>query len=234
MRLFGARPEPGGDPSADARRRLVETVERDVRLWGTGDGGHELDPRVVAALAKVPRERFLPDGSLERAYRNRALPIGQGQTISQPLVVALMTHHLRLEPGARVLEVGTGSGYQAAILAELAQQVVTVEVLDELAAAARARLEALGYRNIVFRVGDGAAGAPDLAPFDGILVTAAARAVPSSLLDQLKPGGRMVIPVGGFPESQNLLLLTKDERGEVSERVLFPVAFVPLTGGRES
>ncbi len=235
MKLFGTRPDPAGDPVAEARQRLIEAVERDVSVWGEGGGGHELDPRVKAALGKVPRERFVPGVAPERAYLNRALPIGHGQTISQPLVVALMTHHLRLEPTSRALEVGTGSGYQAAILAELAQEVVTIEVLAPLAEAARAVLDELGYRNIVFRVGDGAAGAPDLAPFDAILVAAAARAIPSALVDQLKPGGRMVIPVGGFPDAQDLLLLTKGDDGRVSERVLFPVAFVPLTGGgRES
>lgn len=231
MRLFGAGPDPAGDPIADARQRLVDAVERDVRAWGTGDGGHELDPRVRAALAKVPRERFVPGADPQRAYLNRALPIGHGQTISQPLVVALMTHHLHLAPGSRVLEVGTGSGYQTAILAELAQEVVTIEVLPSLAEAARAILDQLGYRNIVFRVGDGSAGAPDLTPFDGILVTAAAREVPSTLIDQLTPRGRMVIPVGGFATAQDLILLAKNEDGRVSERVLFPVAFVPLTGG---
>jgi protein-L-isoaspartate(D-aspartate) O-methyltransferase len=220
------------DPYLKQRQELLRVIEGEVRRFGTGDGGHELDPRVKQALLAVPRERFVPEQDAARAFVNRPLPIGHGQTISQPLIVALMTHHLHLQPEHRVLEVGTGSGYQAAVLAELAAEVVTVEVVEDLARVARERLDDLGYRNIVFRVGDGAQGAPDLAPFAGILVTAAASEIPVPLVDQLAPGGRMVIPLGrSFPDSQDLVLVEKAEDGAVSERWLFPVAFVPLTGG---
>jgi protein-L-isoaspartate(D-aspartate) O-methyltransferase len=219
------------DPHHRQRQELLAVVEGEVRRFGTGDGGQELDPQVRAALLAVRREHFVPERDVARAFLNRPLPIGHGQTISQPLIVALMTHHLHLEPHHRVLEVGTGSGYQAAVLAELASEVVTVEVVEDLARIARARLEELGYRNIVFRIGDGSQGAPDLAPFDGILVTAAAASIPGPLLDQLAPGGRMVIPLGTYPETQDLVLIEKSAEGAISERWLFPVAFVPLTGG---
>ena len=215
---------------ASAQRALLETIEREVALFGTGEGERRLDPRVSEALARVPRERFVPADLAARAYDNRPLPIGHGQTISQPLIVAVMTHLLRLRPDARVLEVGTGSGYQTAILAELAKEVVTIEVVEELAAEARRRLEALGYRNIEYRVGDGAAGCPERAPFDGIIVTAAGPEIPPALIEQLAPGGRLVIPIGPDPLSQHLVLVEKDAQGQVSRRRLFPVAFVPLTG----
>lgn len=220
------------DPLEKARRALADTVEREVGVYGAGDGTHELDPKIKAALIRVPRERFVPEHLEDRAFDNRPLPIGHDQTISQPLVVALMTQHLRLSPDSRVLEVGTGSGYQAAMLAEFAKEVVTLEIVEELAEQARKRLEAAGYHNVVCRTGDGATGAPDLAPFDGILVTAAAKDVPAALVEQLAPGGRMVIPVGRMPVGQELLLIDKDQDGKVHERTLFPVAFVPLTGDR--
>jgi protein-L-isoaspartate(D-aspartate) O-methyltransferase len=217
-------------PIPAARRRLLETIGQEVALFGTGDGAHRLDPRVMDALARVPREQFVPADLAARAYDNRPLPIGHGQTISQPLIVAVMTHLLRLRPDARVLEVGTGSGYQTAILAELAGEVVTIEVVADLAATAAARLRALGHDNVEFHSGDGAAGCPERAPFDAIMVTAAGRSVPPALVDQLAPGGRMVIPLGGDPLAQDLFLLEKDQAGGVRQRRLFPVAFVPLTG----
>jgi protein-L-isoaspartate(D-aspartate) O-methyltransferase len=225
--------EPGAsrDTTLATRRALVETIEREVRWSGIGDGSERLDRRVVAALLAVQRERFVPPDLAAQAYDNRPLPIGHGQTISQPLVVALMTHLLHLKPQARVLEVGTGSGYQTAILAELAAQLVTIEVVADLAAEARARLEAAGYTNIAFEIGDGGRGCPARAPFDGIIVTAAARAIPPALIAQLAPGGRLVIPRGGGPLSQELMLVEKDQAGQSRERALFPVAFVPLTGG---
>ncbi|HEX6112979.1 MAG TPA: protein-L-isoaspartate(D-aspartate) O-methyltransferase [Geminicoccaceae bacterium] len=215
--------------AASAHRALLDALEREVALFGTGDGERRLDRRVLEALAKVPREQFVPAELAARAYDNRPLPIGHGQTISQPLIVAVMTHLLRLRPEARVLEVGTGSGYQTAILAELAKKVVTIEVVEELAAGARSKLDALGYRNIEYRTADGAAGCPERAPFDGIIVTAAAQTIPPALIGQLAPGGRLVIPIGGDPLSQELVLVEKDARGVVRERPLFPVAFVPLT-----
>lgn len=223
-----------------ARHALVETLDQEIARLGADGDTHALDPRVRQALLKVPREHFVPEHQRAQAYDNRPLPIGHDQTISQPFVVAVMTHHLRLAADARVLEVGTGSGYQTALLAELASEVVTIEVVEPLAARARDLLERLGYPNVVFRTGDGAAGAPELAPFDGIVVTAAARSVPKTLVEQLAPGGRMVIPAEEAGSSnffmkrlshgQDLLLVEKDATGEVSRRALFPVAFVPLTG----
>jgi protein-L-isoaspartate(D-aspartate) O-methyltransferase len=222
------RPPDDADEVVAARRALLETIAQEIRWTGTGDGSHELDPKVRDAIAKVPREPFVPPDLAAHAHDNRPLPIGYGQTISQPLIVAVMTHLLRLEPSSRVLEVGTGSGYQTAILAEIAAEVVTVEVVEALAAGARARLQAMGYRNIAFRIGDGAAGCTEGAPFDAILVAAAAPSIPPALLDQLRPGGRLVIPLGRDPLSQELVLVEKDAAGKSRERSLFPVAFVPL------
>jgi protein-L-isoaspartate(D-aspartate) O-methyltransferase len=215
---------------AAAHRELLETIEHEVALFGTGEGEHRLDSRVIDALAKVERTQFVPADLAARAYDNRPLPIGHGQTISQPLIVAVMTHLLHLGPDARVLEVGTGSGYQTAILAELAGEVVTVETVADLAASAAAKLRAMGYGNVEFRTGDGAAGCPERAPFDAVIVTAAAREVPHALIDQLAPGGRMVIPIGADPLAQELFLIDKDPGGDVHRRRLFPMAFVPLTG----
>jgi protein-L-isoaspartate(D-aspartate) O-methyltransferase len=215
---------------AKARARLVETIEHEVRIYGLGDGTRQLDPRVRAAMMKVPRERFISAGSAAAAYDNRPLPIGHRQTISQPLIVAAMTQLLHIGPGAHVLEVGTGSGYQTAVLAELASQVSTIEIVEPLAADAKQVLGELGYGNIAFRCGDGAAGWPEQAPFDGIIVTAAAREIPPALIDQLKRGGRLVIPVGPDAMGQDLLLVEKDSAGKLHERRLFSVAFVPLTG----
>ena len=223
-----ARRERG--ETAAAHQVLLDVLEREVALFGSGDGERQLDPRVLKALAKVPREQFVPTHLSMRAYDNLPLPIGHGQTISQPLIVAVMTHLLRLLPEARVLEVGTGSGYQTAILAELAREVVTIEVVQDLAAAAQSKLEALGYGNILYRHGDGAGGCRERAPFDGIMVTAAAPTVPPALVEQLAPGGRLVIPIGRDSLSQDLVLIQKDAQGEVRQRRLFPVAFVPLTG----
>jgi protein-L-isoaspartate(D-aspartate) O-methyltransferase len=225
--------DQSGEPTS-AHRALLDTIEREVALFGTGEGEPNLDPRVIQALAKVPRDQFVPAHLAARAYDNRPLPIGHGQTISQPLIVAVMTHLLRLGPQARALEVGTGSGYQTAILAELAKEVVTIEVVEALAASAAAKLRALGYDNVECRTGDGAAGCPERAPFDGIMVTAAARAIPPALIDQLAPGGRLVIPIGGDPLTQNLFVVEKDREGCAHQRRLFPVAFVPLTGARIS
>jgi protein-L-isoaspartate(D-aspartate) O-methyltransferase len=230
--MAGAPFDPG--PSRPAARALLETIEREVRTYGLGDGTRRLDPRVVDAMAKVPRERFVPAESAAAAYDNRPLPIGHRQTISQPLIVAAMTQLLHVEAGAHVLEVGTGSGYQTAVLAELAGAVSTIEIVPPLAAGARAILGELGYDNIAFRCGDGAAGWPERAPFDGIIVTAAAPEIPQALVDQLKPGGRLVIPVGPDPCGQELLLVEQDAKDRVRERRLFAVAFVPLTGDAQA
>jgi len=191
-----------------------------------------MSPAVRKALAKVERHRLVPPGEVSRAYRNHPLPIGSGQTISQPYIVALSTDLLGAKPGDVVLEVGTGSGYQAAVLAEIVARVYSIEIVPALGNEARKRLEELGYGNIEVRIGDGYAGWPDKAPFDGILVTAAAPRVPQALVDQLKPGGRLVIPVGGSGETQYLKLLTKRADGGVDEKRVLPVRFVPLVPGK--
>jgi protein-L-isoaspartate(D-aspartate) O-methyltransferase len=194
-----------------------------------------VDERVLAAMARVPRHLFV-EPSLERyAYEDRPLSIGAGQTISQPYIVALMTQLLQVRPSHRILEVGTGSGYQAAVLAELAAEVYTIEIVPSLAEAARARLETLGYRNVHVRQGDGYEGWPEFAPFDGVLVTAGAPQIPPPLIDQLREGGRMAIPVGMAGGTQDLTLGEK-HGGRFRTRSIAPVLFVPLTGkgGRQN
>jgi len=191
-----------------------------------------MSPAVRNALGKVERHRLVPPGEASRAYRNHPLPIGNGQTISQPYIVALSTDLLGVDKSSVVLEVGTGSGYQAAVLAEVVSRVYSIELIEPLGRAARKRLEELGYGNIEVRIGDGYAGWPERAPFDGILVTAAAPRVPQALVDQLKPGGRMVIPVGGEGEIQYLKLLTKRADGGLDEKRVLPVRFVPLVPGK--
>ena len=183
-------------------------------------------------MQAVRRERFLPPAQRAYAGEDAPLPIGCDQTISQPSLVGYMTEQLQLDAQDRVLEIGTGSGFQTAILAELAKEVFTVERIRALADAARTRLVGLGYRNIFFRVGDGAEGWPEAAPFDRIMVTAAAEKLPPALVAQLKPGGRLVVPVGNTPENQVLQLITKDAAGAVQQRELFAVRFVPLITGR--
>jgi protein-L-isoaspartate(D-aspartate) O-methyltransferase len=186
------------------------------------------DPAVLAAMRTVPRHRFVPPDQASAAYDDRALPIGFGQTISQPYVVAYMTQALQLAPAHRVLEVGTGSGYQSAILGQIVKDVQTIEIVPELATRARALLAELGYSNIHVRSGDAYAGLPELAPFDRIIVTAAPDHVPQPLIDQLAVGGRMIVPVGG--SRQQLVLVTKDADEIHSDRLL-DVVFVPLTRG---
>ena len=200
---------------------------RDLRMIGR----REFDPRVIQVMERTPRHEFVPEALRDLAYANRPLPIGYGQTISQPYVVAWMTDALALKPGDRVLEVGTGSGYQAAVLAGLVERVFTIEIIRRLGEAAAARLARLGYDKVEVRVGDGYFGWPDQAPFDAIIVTAAATHVSPHLVQQLKPGGRMILPVGPQFEVQYLTLVDKDSEGRVSLRQTLPVAFVPLTGG---
>jgi protein-L-isoaspartate(D-aspartate) O-methyltransferase len=185
------------------------------------------DPRVLAAMGKVPRHRFVPDNLRSLAYEDHPLPIGSGQTISQPYIVALMTQWAEVKPGDKVLEVGTGSGYQAAVLAELSDRVFSIELLPDLAEAARTHLRDLGYGRVQVRSGDGYQGWPEEAPFDAILVTASAPEVPPALKQQLKEGGRLVIPVGPPGSVQELLLLRK-VKGELQEEQRVPVLFVPL------
>ena len=184
-------------------------------------------------MANVPRHEFVPQWEQPYSYENRPLSIGQGQTISQPYIVAAMTQMLRPRPEMRVLEIGTGCGYQAAVLAKVVAEVWSVERVPELAEAAAARLERLGYDNVHVKIGDGALGWPEHAPFDGILVTAAASEIPAALIDQLAPGGRMAIPVGVGRYEQALTLVTRSKDGEVSERRGLPVAFVPLITGKK-
>ena len=213
---------------SDRCRRLLQQIEAEAADVGRWYGRQSLDPRVLDAIARVPREAFVPLDEEPHAYANVPLPIGYGQTISQPFIVAVMTDLLR--PGADhiVLEVGTGSGYQAAILGELVKQVYSIEVVEALAEQARARLAHLGCSNVEVRYGDGYEGWPEHAPFDGIIVTAAAPCVPPPLIEQLKQGGRMVIPVDEGLEGQYLVLIEKHASGEVTSRNMLPVAFVPL------
>lgn len=186
------------------------------------------DPRVLAAMREVPRHLFVDLSQRGRAYDDQPLPIGHNQTVSQPYIVALMSELLDLQPGDRVLEIGTGSGYQSAVLGKLARRVYSIEILPDLAHAAAARLKELGYSNVTVKEGDGYRGWPEEAPFDAIIVTAAPERIPEPLLEQLAPGGRMVIPVGGF--FQELKVFSKDKDGKVSEKDILPVRFVPMTG----
>src|SRR5262245_7645053 len=183
-------------------------------------------------MRKVPRHAFVGDGERAHAYEDHPLPIGGSQTISQPYIVALMTELLALPPRARVLEIGTGSGYQSAVLSEIADEVYSIEILPDLAKAAGDKLTELGFKNVTVRAGDGYRGWPEHAPFDGIIVTAAPQKIPEPLVEQLAPGGRMVIPVGGF--FQELKVFTREKDGTISEKVIIPVRFVPMTGEIEN
>ncbi|MGD2074552.1 MAG: protein-L-isoaspartate(D-aspartate) O-methyltransferase [Gammaproteobacteria bacterium] len=216
---------------ARERARMVDTIVEHVRETSDYLGRGKLDPKVIEAMSTVPRHQFVPARLRERAYDNRPLPIGHSQTISQPYIVAIMTDLLGLDPNDQVLEIGTGSGYQAAILASLVDEVYTIEIIEPLGESARQRLRRLGFDGVHVRIGDGYYGWPEHAPFDAIVVTAAASHIPPPLIEQLKPGGRMVIPVGSHFMTQQLLLVTKSEEGQVRTRQLLPVAFVPLTGG---
>ena len=187
------------------------------------------DERVLAAMSKVPREEFVPVSMRAQSYADSALPIGHDQTISQPFIVAYMTEQLRLQPTDRVLEIGTGSGYQAAVLAELVAEVYTIEIIEPLAKNAEATLEHLGYKNVHVKVGDGYQGWPDVAPFGAVIVTCAPDKVPQPLTQQLKEGGRMIIPVGSGIMDQQLYLLEK-KNGELAQRAILPVRFVPMAG----
>jgi len=227
---FAVPAAPAADEYAARRKELIEDIAALARTTSAETGRPAFDSRVMAVMGTVPRHSFVPAGELRAAYRNRPLPIGYGQTISQPYIVALMTDLMNLKPHHVVLEIGTGSGYQAAILAELAQTVCTIEIVEPLAREAAERLRTLGYTKVRTRVGDGYHGWEDCGPFDAIIVTAAASHVPPPLVRQLKAGGRMVIPVGPPFLAQQLMLVEKREDGTILTRQILPVAFVPLTG----
>ena len=212
------------------RSRMLGEIERHAVAMVQGGGRPWISREVMAAIARVPRHEFVPAEQRRHAYDNRPLPIGYGQTISQPYIVALMTDLARPEPGHKVLEIGTGSGYQAAVLAELVDRVYSIEIVEPLGKQATKRLRVLGYDNIETRIGDGYYGWKEHAPFDSIVVTAAANSVPPPLIAQLKPGGRMVIPVGTGFFTQTLMLVRKDAAGRVRSTQILPVRFVPLTG----
>ncbi len=215
---------PAADPYAALRERMVrEQIEaRDVR-----------DPGVLRAMRSTPRHLFVPGEMRSMAYLDQPLPIGSGQTISQPYIVAIMTELLQVSRAHAVLEIGTGSGYQAAVLSPLAGRVYTIEIVPELAARSTALLKELGCSNVTVRLGDGYLGWPEQAPFDRIMLTAAPGEIPKALLDQLKPGGRLVAPVGSTPFNQELVVVEKAADGKLRRRTVFPVRFVPMVRGKQ-
>ena len=219
------------DTYADARQKMVKEINADVQQTSLYLDKEALDPRVMTAMATVPRHEFVPWAQKSYAYQNRPLPIGHGQTISQPYIVAIMTDLLKPKPGDRVLEVGTGSGYQAAILSALVKEVYSIEIIKALGEKAATRFKELHYNNVHSRIGDGYYGWEEAAPFDGIVVTAAASHVPPPLIKQLKPGGRIIIPVGSTFLVQQLVVVEKHQDGTIISRQILPVRFVPLTGG---
>lgn len=223
-----------GESDHDFARRLMVA---EIRAMGYETGGYQfaapISEQVLAVMARVPRHRFVTRDAVSSAYYNQPLPIGYGQTISQPYIVALMTDLLALDGQKRVLEIGTGSGYQTAILAELAGRVYSVEIIAPLAERAAGVLHEQGYANIELRAGDGSSGWPERAPFDAIIVTAAAEHVPQTLYGQLGPGGRMIIPLGGH-FGQDLIMFTRNADGSLERKNILPVRFVPLTGGKNS
>ena len=214
--------------SRNGTDRMIATIEKEVEYTRHMIGRDKLSPLVMDAMATVPREAFVPANLKSRAFDNGPLPIGHGQTISQPYIVALMTDLLELRPEHTVLEVGTGSGYQSAILSQLCKTVYSMEVIGELNHDAAEHLAQLGYDNVITCTGNGYEGWPEHAPYDGIIVTAAAPYIPEALIDQLRPGGRMVIPLGAPYSYQELALINKDEQGNVEKRSVLGVAFVPL------
>ncbi len=207
----------------EERARMVQTqmVQRTPKIR---------DNAVLEAMRQVPRHLFVPWSLKRLAHEDHPLPIGHGQTVSQPYIVALMTEALQMKPGAKVLEIGTGSGYQAAVLSELTPKVFTMEIINALGTEAKKRLQELGYRTVKVRIGDGYFGWPEEAPYDGIIVTCAAGHIPPPLVTQLREGGRMVIPVGGVYQVQRLMVVSKDKEGKVLTKELLPVRFVPMTG----
>jgi protein-L-isoaspartate(D-aspartate) O-methyltransferase len=213
---------PHAAPASDFAGERYHMVQQQLKERGVSDR------RVLDAMNKVRRDEFVPAGVKGSSYTDQPLPIGYGQTISQPYIVAFMTEQLRLSNNDRVLEIGTGSGYQAAILAELAAEVYTIEIIEPLAKTAETTLQRLGYKNVHVKAGDGYKGWPEYAPFDAVIVTCAPEHVPQPLIDQLKEGGRMIIPVGGFGYQQ--LYLLEKKNGKLQRRAVLPVRFVPMTG----
>lgn len=214
------------------RQTMLESISRDAAITESATGIRKFSDSVMEALGSVPRHEMVPDNVKKNAYENRPLSIGYGQTVSQPYIVALMTELLNVGKDDNVLEIGTGSGYQAAILSRLVKSVFTVEIIEPLGLRAKQVLKSLSYNNVEVKTGDGYYGWDEHAPFDAIIVTAAASHIPPPLVRQLKPGGRMVIPVGAQFYTQQLILVTKDKEGKVKTRQILPVAFVPLTGER--
>ena len=222
----GGQPKVQAAPSDPDQARRARMVETQIQARGVRD------ERVLAAMRKVPRHEFVDPSERDHAYEDHPLPIAGSQTISQPYIVALMTELLALPERARVLEIGTGSGYQSAVLGEIAAEVYSIEIVPDLARSSSQKLQQLGYANVKVREGDGYRGWPEHAPFDGIIVTAAPERIPQPLVEQLAAGGRMVIPVGGF--FQELKVFTKQPDGRVVEKDIIPVRFVPMTGEIET
>lgn len=222
-----------GETLQKKRKQMLDTIDTEAKYTASMTGRERFAERVMQAMAEVPREKFVPKTMQPFAFDNGPLSIGHGQTISQPYIVALMTDMLDLTPESVVLEIGTGSGYQAAILSRLAKQVYSIERISALQQIAERRLKDLGYHNIETRCGDGYHGWPEKAPFDAIMVTAAASHIPPALEEQLKPGGRMMIPVGLPYMYQELMLVSKDEEGNIHNKAVLGVAFVPLISSDE-
>jgi len=218
------------DTYQEKRQQMLVEIKQMMEMTKSYTGKAALDKRVEEALMAVPRHKFVPPDSRSYAYENTALPISHRQTISQPYIVALMTDLAAVTSESVVLEVGTGSGYQAAVLSELASHVYSIEIIEPLGLEAKSLLQDLGYDNVTVKIGDGYHGWPEHAPFDAILVTAAAEHIPEQLTQQLKPGGRLVIPVGKQGQAQSLRILTKGADGKIEQRDVLSVAFVPLTG----
>lgn len=221
-----------GDLMSRERMEMIREIESDVIKTSRRIGKKALNPAVMKAMARTPRHLFVPPGLASRAYENRPLPIGHGQTISQPYIVALMTDLLAVEPSDTVLEVGTGSGYQAAVLSALVSKVYSIEIISPLFESTKRKLKRLGYSNVQTRLGDGYYGWEEAAPFDGIIVTASPSHIPPPLIKQLKPGGIMIIPVGSRFFVQQLTIVEKGLDGAITTRQTLPVRFVPLTGKR--
>ena len=219
------------DDYALQRQQMLTEIEEGLRTTTRYIDKKSFDMQVMQAMDTVPRHEFVPEGLRVKAYDDRPLPIGHGQTISQPYIVALMTDLLQAQPEHRVLEIGTGSGYQAAVLSQLVKQVYSIEIIEPLGRSTTQLLDRLGYKNIETRIADGYDGWPQQAPFDSIIVTAAISHIPPPLVKQLKKGGRMIIPVGSRFQTQYLTLVEKDKQGAISTRQILPVAFVPFTGG---